>query len=475
MALKIGVILSSLPTYFPQKYGVFEQVVKTIDSICRQQQVPFVVAKTVPMNGDDTRAVLDDFQRQGVSFVILVHGGFTMGDVAREVATSTLPTAIWATVEPTLEGDVQLNNFVSLNMSMSIFRKCRDCNAHPVVWVYGNPQDAHIQRQLTTQITALKVKHQLQSLKIGLIGNVAPTFYNMQVSTLRLKQQLGVSVEEDNIQVLLQRMDAVDNTKIQTEYAKMQQHIDFSAMNESQIDKTIRCVLALRKIAQDGGYGALAVSDWPVLQQAPYSMHPGMAFSWLEHCDSLPVASEGDVLGAVTQYVALQITGRVGCILDMTLPQYDTDRILLWHGGGGALSYADGYTDGKKVSCVPHPMIGRGTDTENSFGAIADFQFATGEYSVFRISDDGCGLWAIAADIRPAETGATGYTGCRGWIHNYRSVQGTCDTHAIVSSIMKYGIEHHFILAPNCLLDILQSAATWCQMHIYPIDNTTEK
>ncbi len=472
MALKIGVILSSLPTYFPEKYGVFADVVKTIDSVCTEQQVPCVVADTVPMDGEDTRAVLDDFQCQGVSFVILVHGGFTMGDVAREVAISTLPSAIWATVEPTLEGDVQLNNFVSLNMSMSIFRKFRDCKTHPVVWMYGNPDDTQIHQKLTTHIMGLKVKHALQSLKIGLIGNVAPTFYNMEVSNTTLKQRLGVTVENIDMQVLLQGMDSCSDADMQAEYAIMQQHIDFSPMNCTQIDKTVRCVLALRKIATDGGYGALAVSDWPVLQQPPYTMHPGMAFSWLEQHDVYPIASEGDVLGAVSQFVALQVTRRVGCILDMTLPQFDKNRILLWHGGGGALSYADGFSDGVKVPCVPHPMIGRGTDAQNTFGAIADFQFATGEYSIFRISDDSQGLWAIEADIVPLETGATGYTGCRGWIRHYRSVNGTHNTQDIVSSIMQHGIEHHFILAPNRVLNILQSVAIWCQMHMYHIDNT---
>ena len=69
-------------------------------------------------------------------------------------------------------------------------------------------------------------------------------------------------------------------------------------------------------------------------------MHPGAAFSWLEENDELPVASEGDILGAVTQLVTKSLTGKLGCLLDMTSPDFDRDQILMWHGGGGPLFMA---------------------------------------------------------------------------------------------------------------------------------------
>ena len=70
-----------------------------------------------------------------------------------------------------------------------------------------------------------------------------------------------------------------------------------------------KAALALRDICADGDYQALAVSDWPALQVDP-GKHPGAAFTWLEEVDQIPVASEGDLLGAVSQLAALSMIGK---------------------------------------------------------------------------------------------------------------------------------------------------------------------
>lgn len=467
MALKIGLIFGALPTYFPQKYNVFDRVVQTVFRLCGDLGVDVVQGNTIPMNGQQTRDILNQFRAQGVDFIMLVHGGFTMGDVAREIALCDLPGGVWATVEPTLEGDVQLNNFVSLNMTLSIMRKHRDCTAYPVQWFYGEPEDTNIQQDLCQHLQALQVKQRLQGAKIGLIGGVAPTFYNMHVAQDALKNNLGVDIEEIDMHHLFDTMAQVGTAHITTERALMAQAVNLHALTDSQIDKTIRCAIALRHIAQQGKYDALAVSDWPALQEQPHAMHPGAAFSWLEETDRLPIASEGDILGAVSQLIVRELTDTVGCILDMTLPQFDKNRILMWHGGGGALCYAKG-----DVNFVPHPMIGRGTPAENTFGAIADYEFAPNTYTLLRVSQNGKTLWAVETQVTPAKTGETGYTGCRGWMTNFTTANGPHHARDIVASIMDYGIEHHFILAPQSLLPILQRVAYWCGMTSYIINKS---
>ena len=49
----------------------------------------------------------------------------------------------------------------------------------------------------------------------------------------------------------------------------------------------------------------------------------GAAFSILEEVDNIPVASEGDILGAISQIIAKSFTGKVGYLLDMTEPDFD--------------------------------------------------------------------------------------------------------------------------------------------------------
>lgn len=339
MPMTIGLINASLPSYFPQRHDVFAAARKMLDDLAAKEGHKIVEATTIPMNAIEARAAMNEVKSAGADFILLLHGGFTMGDVVREIAQESLPLGVWATPEPVLTEDVQLNNFVSLNMSMSIARGVRDLTNNPVQWYLGAPTDHALIARLSQTLRALSILKYLKSKRIGVIGGLAPTFYNMEVSTDTLMRSLGVWVEHVDIHKMTELMHSQSEADVAAEVTQMARAATIKGVSDAQMNLTARAVLALRSIAHIGGYDALAVSDWPALQEDP-GMHPGAAFSWLEEKDLLPVASEGDVLGAVSQLVVKALTGRVGCLLDMTSPDLASDQILMWHGGGGPLHMA---------------------------------------------------------------------------------------------------------------------------------------
>ena len=456
MTLTIGLIKASLPSYFPDRHGVFEACETWLEDLAGSLGARVVVADAIPMNGVEARAAVADVQAQGADFLMLLHGGFSMGDVAREVARAPLPMGVWATPEPKLVDDIQLNNFVSLNMTMSIARGVRDLALHPMQWYLGAPGDAALTQRMGQTIRALAAKKSLHGAKIGVIGGLAMTFYNMEVSTDTLMRQLGVWCEHIDIHQMTDLMEAQGDADVAAELAAMSKAAEVRGVSDVQMALTARASLALRAIAQDGGYAALTVSDWPALQSNP-GMHPGAAFSWLEENDGLPVASEGDILGAVTQLVAKSLTGQVGCLLDMTSPDFTRDQILMWHGGGGPLYLAK---DG--AAWTNHPMIGRGTGAGPIYGAIADYEFAHGDCTVIRISRHGTARFAVEG--RVAKGPAPGFTGCRGWIGGFSSSDGACSALDVVTSVMEHGLEHHFILMRGRNRAAFEEFAQWCGM-----------
>ena len=461
MPLTIGLINASLPSYFPQKYGVFEACQRWLETLAESHGARVVMAKSIPMNGAEARLAVRDVQGQGADFLLLLHGGFTMGDVAREVARSPLPMGVWATPEPTLTEDIQLNNFVSLNMSMSIAKGVRDLKANPLQWFLGAPGDDALSARLGQTIRALGAKKALEGAKIGVIGGLAMTFYNMEVSSDTLMSSLGVWCEHIDIHHMTDLMAAQVEADVEAELRAMTDAAVVRGISQNQMALTARAALALRVIAKDGGYDALTVSDWPALQENP-GMHPGAAFSWLEENDDLPVASEGDILGAVTQLVAKSLTGRVGCLLDMTSPDFARDQILMWHGGGGPL-----YMAKDDVAWINHPMIGRGTDEGPIYGAIADYEFAHGPCTILRVSRHGTARFAVEGAI--AEGPAAGFTGCRGWIGEFSSADGPCSAQDVVTSVMEHGLEHHFILVPGLHRAVFEEFSQWCGLSALPV------
>ena len=457
--MKVGLIRASLPSYFPQKHGVWEQAETALRGLCDEQGVSLYVSPDIPMGSADTQAVLDDFQTQGVEFVLLLHGGFTMGDVARTVAASPFRCGFWSVPEPIRTGDVQLNNFVSLNMSLSIARQVRDLRRNPVQWYHGAPESQKLQHRLRNSLAAIKAVSDLQGARIGVIGGLAMTFYNMEVSTSDLRSRLGVEVAHHDIHELTDRMAALDTDRVSQETDAMVAAAEVDGVSDAQMALTARAALALGDMAKDGGYAALAVSDWPALQNNP-GMHPGAAFTWLEEKHALPVASEGDVLGAITQLVARTVTGKVGYLLDMTEPDLDAGQLLMWHGGGGPLYLADD----QGAKWINHPMIGRGTAEGPIYGAVSDLVFRDGPCSIFRVARNASACFTMTARIAGREP--SGFTGCRGWLDTFKIDGQDASLEDVVNTVMAHGLEHHFVLVPGDVSGVLQEFASWSGMNI---------
>jgi len=456
MTFTIGLIKASLPSYFPEKHGVFEQAESALGRLAAEEGAQLVVAPDVPMDASQARQAMDAVLAQGADFVILLHGGFTMGDVARVLASYDVPLGFWATPEPSHEGDIQLNNFVSLNMSMSIARGVRDLQASPVRWYFGAPDDAALQGELRQTIQALGMCTALRGSRIGVVGGLAPTFYNMAVREEELFKRLGVEVEHVDMHQLTQAMTGFAGDAVARELTAMAAAADVDGVSDAQMNLTARMVLALRELAKANRYDALAVSDWPALQQDP-GFHPGAAFSWLEEHDQIPVASEGDVMGAVTQLAVKAMTGQVGCLLDMTSPQLAEDRILMWHGGGGPLYLADG-----RARWINHPMIGRGTEQGPIYGAIADYCFALGPVTVLRIGRSGASRFSFEAQVVKAPE--SGFTGCRGWVSGFAENGETRSAHDIVGAVLDHGVEHHFVLVSGHWDQVLAEFGEWSNL-----------
>ena len=454
MPLTIGLINASLPSYFPQRHGVFKAARTMLDDVAELGGYEIVEASQIPMDAVQARAAMGELKASGADFILLLHGGFSMGDVVREIALDPLPMGVWATPEPVLTGDVQLNNFVSLNMSMSIARGVRDMKANPVQWYLGAPDDADLRARLEQTLQALAARKALSGARIGVVGGLAPTFYNMEVSSDTLLRSLGVWYEHIDIHAMTNKMAAQVDSDVVAEVAAMSKAAKVNGVSDAQMSLTAQAVLALRAIAAEGGYDALAVSDWPALQENP-GMHPGAAFSWLEENDGLPVASEGDVLGAVTQLAVKALTGRLGCLLDMTSPDLVRDQILMWNGGGGPLYMAKG-----DVEWINHPMIGRGTEEGPVFGAIADYEFSHGPVTVVRVARHGTAQFVVEGAV--SEGPAAGFTGCRGWVGDFSSDAGDCSAADIVTTVMEQGLEHHFVLVPGHFGDVFDEFSGWC-------------
>ncbi len=458
-ALKVGLIRASLPSYFPEKHHVWSRAETALAGLCEQLGAVLFIAPDIPMDARETTAALDKCHAEDVDFILLLHGGFSMGDVARTIAASPFNAGFWSVPEPVRIGDVQLNNFVSLNMSMSIARQVRSLKSSPVQWYHGAPESASLLQRLANTFSALQAAKDLAGARVGVVGGLAMTFYNMEVSTNELRSRLGIETTNHDMHELTGRMSSIDQGRVSKEVELITAAAEVDGISGEQMELTTRCALAMRDMAKDGNYAALAVSDWPALQENP-GMHPGAAFTWLEEMDTLPIASEGDILGAVTQLLAKSLTGKAGYLLDMTEPDLDAGQLLMWHGGGGPLYLAND----AGAKWINHPMIGRGTEAGPVFGAISDLVFKDGPVSVFRVARDASAFISMTATV--AGRDPAGFTGCRGWLEDFEIFDEKASLEDVVATVMAHGLEHHFVLVPGNISSRLSEFAAWTGMSL---------
>ncbi len=176
----------------------------------------------IPQDARETDRAMDRAAAEGADYVLVLHGGFTMGDVARAVTSRRYRVGFLVGTGTDTDGGCAAEQFrVAEHVAVHLARGVRDLTTDPVQWYHGAPEDADLQRRLTHTIRALTAAKALQGARIGVIGGLAMTFYNMEVNTSALRARLGVEVAHHDIHELTGRMAAMDAGRVTAEVAAM--------------------------------------------------------------------------------------------------------------------------------------------------------------------------------------------------------------------------------------------------------------
>ena len=267
--LTVALIRASLPSYFPERHGVWARAEAALAALCAAQGARLFVVPEVPMDARKRKRRWRLARQRGRISSCCCMAGSRWATWRARSRLRPLRAGFWSVPEPRRTGDVQLNNFVSLNMSLSIARQVRDLRRNPVQWYHGAPESPALQARLTHTLRALAAAKALTGARIGVIGGLAMTFYNMEVSSNALRARLGVEVAHHDMHELTGRMAALAEGRVEAEVRAMAAAARVDGVSAAQMALTARCALALRDMAQAGGYAALAVSDWPALAGRP--------------------------------------------------------------------------------------------------------------------------------------------------------------------------------------------------------------
>ncbi|HIC89232.1 MAG TPA: hypothetical protein EYP04_07490 [Anaerolineae bacterium] len=453
--LSIGLVGVYFPNFAADQYGVYQRAVVTLEALAAQWGFDLVAVQTGVQTAEQAERARHQLEGAGVDFVLIQASSFALGDVILPLARMDAPLGLWAVPEPSLEGEIPLNSFTGLNLFTSIVRHHLQERQLPFKWFYGEADDEQFRRRPRLTVQALTALKHLRQTRIALVGDVAPTFYNLTYDPEGIEAHLGVQVEQCALDEVFRRVEGYQARQASAVVAEMTARASEVLVNDEWMERTGRIVLALRDIAAEGKYGALALRCWPEFQTKLGGIGPCAAVSWLNET-GLPVSCEGDVLGTLSMLVLHFVSGQPATLMDLVAVMEQEGLIQLWHCGPAPVGLAD--QAGQRLTY--HPTLDRASppDAPRS-GVSSDLVLAPGPATIMRFTPAADQAFLLSADIVEGPT--RGYAGSRGWLTNLRMNGETLGIRDLIETIVYHGLPHHYPLARGDWADVLRELVAW--------------
>ncbi len=459
--LRVGYIGTSISSYFAGEYNQRPRAIAGLEKLAAELDFELIAIADELMTEAGSVRAAEMFREQHIDFLLLQTAACSMGEQLLPLVKAAPRIGLWGTPDPEQEGEIKIHSLVSMSHFAAILKRYLKHENIPFKWFFGHVETAEFRDRFAVTIRALTAVKNIERSRIGWVGNLSPGFNDMIFDERLLRSRLGIAVLPHELGELVRRAQGYDQAPVNATIREIKRAASaITVSEEAAFDRVTRLYLALRDLAAEHDYAALAVQCWPSIQSY-YRVAPCMAYSWLGSEDGLAVSCEGDVLGAASMYLLNLLTGRQGSstLLDMTALDPQTQAMLMWHCGVSPRHFAN--DDG--IKWVDHVTLGRKAD-DGPYGVAGDQVFAAQETTVSYIGDDGSSLLVIRADIIEHEK--KGFDGTRGWFAQFELNKQPVALMDLINTLTVRGHEHHFAVGQGDVTDELMEFAAWKSLRL---------
>lgn len=445
-------VVGIAPTVDPlaQCGGLYEEAVALLEGMGAR-----VVKATRPIAGaEDAQAACTEFEAAGVDLAILmccrlVGDGAVVAPFMRAKAT----LAVWCLPEPTATGPLMLNAMTATNLYMSAAAQMAgECGGKRAKWLYGAPSHPLMEGRLAPTVAALRAQKRLRGGTLVQFGSTPAGFTNLGYSDAAIKARFGATVARRPLDELFAKMDAADPAAVAALAAGMKGAARHSVVQDIEIEKNARLVLAVEACKEELGAAAFAIACWPEFQ-ADLNFSTCLAFAWLNE-RGIAVSCEGDLPGALSMLVAQQVAAERPMLMDPVAMDTETDAFCFWHCGMGMPCYADGagcaYT---KYPCDPRIL--------DLPGVSVDVKFAPRPVTICRFGGAEMDEM-LACQAHIVEGPGKGHDGARGWFSQFTMAGRPLSAADFFNTACVSGNPHHYIICAGHSEAALREFAARC-------------
>ena len=437
---KIGLAAVMCTPFRGDKEGNYRSDREALEKIAADLDFDLKVINDGIYDLDAAQKAANQLKEWGANFIILQTSSFASGDFLYPFSDLKIRLGLWSVPEgpPTSEGGLPLNSFTASNLYNSIIRTTLPDYKQPVKWFFGHPGSPLFDHRLAVTVQALRALVNLPGKKIALIGGVAPSFDNLVIDFQKPKELLGLDILEFGLEEILQIAQDLDASQLSGTVKDIQQGATSVDDPDSIfLEKTARTHLAVRKLAEEHGFEAVALSCWPQFQ-SDYGLAVCSVMGHL-NTTGLIAACEGDLTSAISMLTLRYLTaGDVVTLMDLVTVDQSDESVLLWHCGPTSPTLAD-----EKGAELKSLWLFDGPEGEQT-GLHNDLVLKPGAATVLGFTTDFEGMLLLEGRI---DNTKPSYRGSRGWFKDLKLNESAISTDDLIQTLMVSGYQHHYPFA----------------------------
>lgn len=356
-----------------------KQRVKSLDYI-KQISESVIHPNKIITSPDELKEFLSAIDRQSVFLIIYQSVTFADGEFIQEVTNQiNAHVLVWSVREPSVGGRLRFNSLTGGNSTSHYLRS----ENHPFSFIYGNIEEAQVQKEIQKQLSVLHTIKKLQQLKIGLIGEHPPGFFFSDTNEKLLQEKIGATIVDFDLEKAFEESVKVP----ENEWIKMVDRAEKQVVGLKKSDETVKRFAQfsthVEKEINKEEITALAIRCLPEF----FSQLGAAACSTLSQFteDGVVSACESDIHGSISMFILRELAkGEAPYLGDMVHVNEASNSAVFWHCGASAYSLAHPNT-GPQAGVHPNRKLGFTMEFGLKPGVVTMFRLSYSKYDGYRL------------------------------------------------------------------------------------------
>jgi L-fucose isomerase-like protein len=369
--------------------------------------------------------------------------------LARWLSDHDMPILSWSHTEVT-GGSLQANRLCGQNFLLNNLSSMEVKYS----WIFEEPGAATLEASLGRFVRASSAKARLKHAKIVMIGGMrVPGFYDCELNEMSIAKHFGLLIDRVDMHTIWLHGEEKFGAEVVDPI--VDQLLESPQVNENYVKRnelflSVRLALAIADYTNQEGYIGVALKNWPELFDN-YGISGDGAGSLVQDL-GIPVADESDLGALLTMVMFNELTMSEGLptLMDFSYANHQENKVGMWHCGGTSTKLM---RENTTLEVRNHSILDN-YDPDTSYGMLFEFLQETGPVTIAKYQyPHASTIFAFEGDIVDSPMR---YRGCYGEV----DPKDICSK-AIASSIMNYGMDHHWIVARGHLMEDLNEFNYW--------------